>query len=368
MVKNRKSKEKKHKKQKEKKIYKDKEVKKCESLEKNAEIEKIINNTDDKEQRRITRLGAIIAIVAVIGTVCTVVFKLCVNALNIWAVQGVIYWFLWVVFFLTFSTAIIVFCRLIIFVICDLMRYNIIDENYKKYDAESDVSYNSFIFDSKTYLGFLMCAFSITTIVLLFIGGESDRIAGICMVIAVVFLGIVGLFFYVKSHRKQIISQLGMLLCKLGIWFLVGFMSLGIALVWTTNIKGNVTIRYEMSGVIEMCNTSTNHLDNLEVTISDEEKNIIWDKCILSEDMLYAIERVDIYREKDGNIEDVRKLNTELQHWKYSLNISEIVEKEGKYHIYLQLKTGEKNVKIDNYFTKDETGFVYAVDYIEKEY
>ena len=85
--------------------------------------------------------------------------------------------------------------------------------------------------------------------------------------------------------------------------------------------------------------------------------------------MIYAIERVDVYEEKDGvKITDVMMINTEQQHWRYWFNLSDIAKKRGKYRIYIQIEVGRKLIKVENYFIKDLNGFHYTVSSITKTY
>ena len=76
-----------------------------------AQIEKhqeMLTDDVDKEQRRNTRLGAIIAIVAIIGTACAFLFKMTINTLNVWSEQGLIYWYLKVLFLSALSISVII--------------------------------------------------------------------------------------------------------------------------------------------------------------------------------------------------------------------------------------------------------------------
>lgn len=348
---------------------KSKKIEIIECQEKNDIQETVKESLDDKEQRRTTRVGAIIAIVAAFGTICTVIFRLCLNILNLWAVQGLTYRCLQIVIFATFSVVIILFYRLIIFIVCDLMRYNVSDENCIRYDMESDVSYNLFVRDCRIYMLLLAVVLMITLVILSLNGDEKDRVAGIFLLIAILFFGLCVTYFCIKKIGKKILLHIREVVLKVGIWIFVGALSFCIVLVLLTNDNGVVELKFETNGKIEICNSSTINLDNVVVTIYDESRNIILDECIASENMLYAIERVDVYEEKDGvKIADVMIINTELQHWTYQFDLNDILEFEGEYCIFLQIRVGGNNVKLENNFVKDANGFNYAVNSITKEY
>ena len=324
---------------------------------------------EDYEQRRTTRLGAVLAIVVVVGTICTVIFQLCVNVLNMWAIQGLIYRCLQITIFATFSIIIILFYRLIVFIICDLMRYNVSDENCRKYDMKSDASYDLLVCDCRVYLILLTVVLMVIIVVLSLNGDEADKVAGIFLVFAILVVGLSAIYWCVKKQRKKILLHIREIVIKMGIWILVGVMSFCIALVLLVNHKGEVEIEFDTNGKIDICNSSSINLDNIVVTIYDESGNIIYDKYIASENMLYAIERVDVYEEKDGaKIADVMMINTELQHWRYQFDVNDILELEGKYRIFLQIEVDRKQVKLENNIIKDADGFRYTVNSITKEY
>lgn len=364
-----KSKRKKRKKEYEKKSKKVKRMEIIECQEKNDVQENVKESLDDKEQRRTTRVGAIIAIVAAFGTICMVIFRLCLNALNLWAVQGLTYRCLQIVIFATFSVVTILLYRLIVFIVCDLMRYNVSDENCRKYDMESDESYNLFVRDCRIYMVLLAVVLVVTIVILSLNGDEQDRAAGVFLLIAILLFGLGATYFCIKKIGKKILLHIREVVPKVGIWILVGALSFCMALVLLTNDNGVVELKFETNGKIEICNSSTINLDNIVVTIYDESRNIILDECIASENMLYAIERVDVYEEKDGvKIADVMIISTELQHWTYQFDLNDILESEGEYCIFLQIRVGGNNVKLENNFVKGAKGFSYAVNSITKEY
>lgn len=156
---------------------------------------------------------------------------------------------------------------------------------------------------------------------------------------------------------------------KVLVWLGVVFVSFYMALLLLVNPKGEVQVEFNTNGKIDIRNSSAIDLDDIVVTIYDESDNIIYDKCITSDNMLRAIERVDFYEEKDGTkITDIKLLNTELQHWRYWIDVNDVLECEGQYHMFVLIETGNKQVKIENGIIKDAVDIYYAVDSITKQY
>lgn len=352
----------------EKKIVKDYRMDDTDGQRK-CEQERLKDYFEDNEQRRMTRLGAVLAIVAVVGTICTVIFRLCINMLSMWAIEGVVYRCLQIAIFATFSIIIILFYRLIIFIIYDLMRYNVSDENCRKYDIRSDESYHLFVCDCRVYLSLLTAMLMIIIIFFGLNGDKPDQVIGISL--AIIFLAFVvgAIYWSVKKLRKKIPLYIREVVPKVGIWILVGCVSFCIALVVLVDHKGEIRIEFESNGDVDICNSSSIDPDNIIVTIYDENDNVICDRYITCEDMIYAIERVDIYEERDGvKVTDVMMINTEQQHWRYWFNLSDIAKKRGKYRIFIQIEVGRKLVKVENYIIKELNGFRYTVSNITKTY
>ena len=146
MGKNHKKKNKKHK-QEQQKIVLEKN-----GVEQIEEHQEMLTDDVDREQRRNTRLGAIIAIVAIVGTACAFLFKMTVSTLNVWSEHGVTYWYLKGLFLSALSISVIIFIDIVIYVISDLKRHDISNENYKQYDQISDEKYKYLLTEFKTII------------------------------------------------------------------------------------------------------------------------------------------------------------------------------------------------------------------------
>lgn len=178
MIINKRAKRKKSKNKYKKKLLKDQKMNSVE-CQKNDEVQEVVKEgSADDEQRRTTRSGAVLAIVVVIGTICMVGFRLCVNILNVWAVQGFVYRCLQFSIITAFSILIILFCRLVTYIIYDLMRYNLSDKNCGKYDMKSDTSYDLLVCDFKFYLTLLTVVLVVIIVVLCWKEGGIYRIVG----------------------------------------------------------------------------------------------------------------------------------------------------------------------------------------------
>lgn len=334
----------------------------------------------DKQQRRVTRTGAILAIIAVFGTICIFILKLCMNAIKLWEVQGITYRCLQGMIFLTFSAVIILFVRLVIFVVYDLMRYNVLEENYEEYDKQSDENYEKLLVDFRFYTTLLCMIFFMVLMFLSLYLSRDLKIYSITLAFSVIFFLVCAIWYGIKEYGKNLLSQICKVICKMigkvrkrdvykvGIWLFVAAISCFCAFSILIKNNGVVEVEFGSKGNVKICNASATTLHNMDIFVYDDNEKILFNKHIERENMLSEIERVDVYKEDSSGITDVKGIATELQHWKYQFDINDIVKEEGNYHIYLQIKVDEKIVKINNNFIKEVDGYTYAVDNVKKKY
>lgn len=170
--------------------------------------QEILVDAAEKEQRRTTRLGAIIAIVAVIGTICAFLFKMTISSLNVWSERGVIYWYLQALFSFALSTSVIIFIDIVLYVISDLKRYNMLDQNYKQYDQESDNRYMYLLSDFRIYTIMIIFVFILYIPLSAIYGEESQKWSGILVSCLCAVVGIVLVVQWVKLKSKEEIKRI----------------------------------------------------------------------------------------------------------------------------------------------------------------
>lgn len=334
-----------------------------------SDSQKMENNDkglkEDNEQRRSSRSGAMLAIVAVIGALCSLVFGVCKKATNLWTVQGISYYCIQIMTYLVCATVVILSVRMVIYIVTDLLRYNLTSSGYQEFDEKSDVEYSKFIFECEYHIGFLLIMLVFVVCVLSFSDSEVrylERGALLCSLIGLVFIGI-------KLVKGKVVRRIMKILSHLGLWFVVGFLVWTCTLVLATSQNGIAEIRFFEDGSIEISNSAAKTMDMMIVEIVNENNESIFYREMSGEEMLYAIERVDYYQKGDGiNSIDIRKINTELQHWKSLVNIDSIINENGQYRVYIQIITGKKVVRVRNTCIKEGNNYEYAVENISKEY
>lgn len=323
----------------------------------------------DKEQRRTTRLSAVIAIIAVVGTVCGFNFKLSINALNLWANQGFVYWYLQALIFLSLSTTLVLAYRLIVYVIDDLKRHNVADENYLKYDSKADESYNCLANDFKVYISLLIGISFVLLPLIYFDGNKKSRMIGIFGLIIVIFVLILFGVSTVKTYKGKLWSYIKIRIQKITIWLGICILCFIFAATFLINRDSEIRVEFFDNGEVEICNSSGESFGYCKLIIYDESEKIVYEKDIKKEELLYAKENEFMNEEKDGEkTVDVIVVNSERLHWKYLFSLDDVLSEEGKYLISVQVGKDETMVQVVNTIVKNAGDFTYAIDKVSKDY
>lgn len=169
--------------------------------------QEFLQHDGDKEQRRATRLGAIIAIIVALGTICTFIFKMTIHVLNVWPEQGMVYWYFQVLFLAASSTIIIIIYDIVWYVIYDLKRYNVLDQDYKDYDKESDMRYMYLLIDFRIYTIILLAIFSLSIFLLAIYGEDSQRDCAILVFCLLIISALTLIILWIKDKSKETIKS-----------------------------------------------------------------------------------------------------------------------------------------------------------------
>lgn len=330
----------------------------------------ILEEVEEKEQRRSTRLGAIIAIVAVMGTVCTFLLKMTTSLLNVWSEQGIIFWCLKILLSLALSMALIIFLDIVTYVIYDLKRYNVLDENYKQLDWESDKRYKCLINDFKLYISVLLVVVFLFTILSEIYGRDGQKWRGILMACLVAIAAIV-IFLKRLEHKATAgfndkLLNVGKEIGKLTVALIF---CLSIIPIFILKDEATISVRYNSDGSVEICNTSTKNYDGLYIEIFDTNGEMIYREAVGKENILFAQDDVHVKNWVDNeNVAEGVLLNSGHLHWKYILDLKIIVRKSGKYKALIKVKQGGKSVLLLNEFSVDNEEYNFAKESMEKDY
>jgi len=332
--------------------------------------QEILVDAPEKEQRRITRLGAIIASVAVIGTMCAFLFKLTISSVNVWPEHGVIYWYLQVLFLFALSTSFIIFKDIVSYVISDLKRYNMLDQNYKQYDQESDNRYMYLLSDLRIYTIMMIFVFFLYIPVFTICGTESQKVNGIILLCLSAFAGLLFVMQYVKNKSKEDIKKILLAIgkkiakgvCVAGLCYIV-------IAIYIVNNKATINVSYKANGIVEICNTSSENYNGLDIEIWNMDGEVIYTESVEKEKLLFAREDQYVNNEVDGvTVAEGRILNGEYLHWKYVFDLKKVLNESGKYCVSIKVHQDGKSAFLINSLFVENNKYIFAKDSMEKDY
>lgn len=248
-------------------------------------------------------------------------------------------------FLIPLSATLLICFDIILFVIADLNRYNLKDDDYQKYDTESDLRYSSMINDFKIMLGvFFVLIFFIAIIN----GFLQKKLQGV-MVIVFCFLLIAlgGIILIRKRVRKEVEW--------IRIWnviqrLLVLIMVLLIVLVITITLVSNNSAKVDV--------------------LFDEEGSLVDNINISEKDVLQAKESTG-QRVKNDNGDEIgkaQKISGEMPYWKYQYKINELEIPDGKYWVQIDILQEQRTLRSINMFEVENTMYSFCKDNIHKEY
>lgn len=332
--------------------------------------QEILVDAAEKEQRRTTRLGAIIAIVAVIGTLCAFLFKMTISSLNVWSEQGVMYWYLQALFSFALSTSVIIFIDIVLYVISDLKRYNTLDQNYKQYDQESDNRYMYLLSDFRIYTIMIIFVFILSIPLSAIYGEESQKWSGILVSCLCAVVGIVLVVQWVKHKSKEEIKRI---LLKVGEkiveWLLVALFCFTISAIFIVNNKATISVSYNADGIVEICNTSAENYNGLDIEIWNMDGEKIYTESVEKEKLLFAREDKYVNNEVEGEkVAEGILINSECLHWKYMFDLKEVINESGEYCVSITVHQDGKSAFLMNSLSAENKKYIFAKYSMEKDY
>lgn len=334
------------------------------------ERQEILTDDADKEQRRNTRLGAIIAIVAIVGTACAFLFKMTVSTLNVWSEHGLTYWYLKGLFLSALSISVIIFIDIVIYVICDLKRHNISNENYKQYDQISDEKYKYLLTEFKIYTLILFLVYCLAIpLSAIYIERDQRWSSILASVICLGFIIVLFVMWIKSKSRKDIKKSLINVIEKMGKMVSIGLLCFILGFAFITNSSTTVKVKYEPDGVVEICNTSAENYCGLDIEIFNMKDEQIFKKSVQKEELLFAKEDKYVNGEVEGEkvVEGIL-LNSEWLHWKYIFDLKDTMKEPGKYYISVKVHQKGKSVLLLNSFLVETKEYTFAQESMEKEY
>lgn len=324
----------------------------------------------DRANRRDVRLGTIIGIVAILVTFCSVLFRCAKSAIAVWPESGYIYYILmWSVFLIPLSATLLICFDIILFVIADLNRYNLKDDDYQKYDTESDLRYSSMINDFKIMLG----VFFVLIFFIAIINGFLQRNPQGVMVIVFCFLLIAlgGMILIRKIVRKEVEwIRIWNVIQRLLILIMVLLIVWVITITLVSRNSAKVDVLFDEKGNIIIENAIDEEFGTVSLSIFDEEGSLVDNINISEKDVLQAKESTG-QRVKNDNGDEIGKaqrISGEMLYWKYQYKINELEIPDGKYWVQIDILQEQRTLRIINMFEVENTMYSFGKDNIHKEY
>lgn len=301
-----------------------------------------------------------------------VLYKATRNIMNIWPESGHIYYiYMWVLFIATFGASIMIFSELVWFVIGDLKRYNVLDENFTQYDIISDKRYLQLVTDFKLLMIGLF--FLIILIIPVSIFLVKDLVKYLYLVIMIFLCGI-GIFILILELKKKKTSFniIKTIIIRIGLWVFICFLTFTFVIVTIITKTALLDVKYNKNGKIIISNESDETFVSLKVQIYDvlDSDNAIIKKDISKADLLFAKETKRLSTKNEGGYEigTAQLLNGEKLYWNYEYNLDEIKLDPGQYIVIIIVQQDNRSVEIRNMFEINNNTYTYGTDFIEKEY
>lgn len=321
---------------------------------------------NDVEQRRVNRTGTILAIIALVGTLLLFLFKITINALNIWSAKSIIYRLAQIVFVSILSSVIWIILDIILYIIKDMKRNNVIDEKHKLYDTESDERYAVLIKDIEVYfiINLIMGAICVPVI-----EENENKIIFLFIIVIYAFVLAVSIILFNHGYKKSDITQLIYRVGKLvGLSLVIYVICLEVILAKKHN---EINVNFAVDGTVTIENVAVGNYDSMQVNLYDSMGNELYSRLIQNDEVLVARE----FKTKESLQNRYSSMNailidSEYIYNKYSYNIGDddICDENLKYYIEIIIYSETENVVLLNSFYCRNERYYYAKDYMEKQY
>ena len=152
-------------------------------------------------------------------------------------------------------------------------------------------------------------------------------------------------------------------------WILVTSFCFMIGVIFVLNNQATISINYNPDGKVEICNTSADNYNGLDIEILNMDEEIMYTESPAKEKLLFA--REDKYVNNGGDGEKLSEgilLNSEYLHWKYVFDLNKVINESGEYFITIIVHQNGKRVFLANSFSVENKEYIFAKDSMEKEY
>lgn len=324
----------------------------------------------DKEQRRAARLGTIVALIAVVGAICGYLFKMIMSSINVWPQEGILYWYMQILFLMALSAAVIIVIDTVNYVVTDLKRYNIAAVDYKENDIKSDEKYFELLYSVKTYLFVLIVVLLMLLPMSAWYREGIERYVSFTCIAVLTIVWLMVLLMYVRKKKGNGLLKTVLSTCRrVGRLIVVALLCYLLCVSFATQTEAKIKIIYMKNGCVEICNMSSCEYEGMEMELYDAKMELISSETIELEELLLAREKLHIIDEIDGKkIGEGVALDAEIMHWKYNVDMENFDITDGTYALQITVSQEGKKVVLINMFRVEGDDYIFATDMVEKSY
>ena len=268
------------------------------------------------------------------------------------------------------STSVIIFIDIVLYVISDLKRYNTLDQNYKQYDQESDNRYMYLLSDFRIYTIMIIFVFILSIPLSAIYGEESQKWSGILVSCLCAVVGIVLVVHWVKHKSKEEIKRILLKVGgKIAEWMFVALLCFTISAIFIVNNKATISVSYNADGIVEICNTSAENYNGLDIEIWNMDGEKIYTESVEKEKLLFAREDKYVNNEVEGEkVAEGILINSECLYWKYMFDLKEVINESGEYCVSITVYQDGKSAFLINSLSVENKEYIFAKDSMEKDY
>ena len=131
-----------------------------------------------------------------------------------------------------------------------------------------------------------------------------------------------------------------------------------ISAIFIVNNKATISVSYNADGIVEICNTSAENYNGLDIEIWNMDGEKIYTESVEKEKLLFAREDKYVNNEVEG----------ESLHWKYMFDLKEVINESGVYCVSITVHQDGKSAFLINSLSVENKEYIFAKDSMEKDY
>lgn len=321
------------------------------------------------EERRRNRSAILLSVLASVIALFKIMLKIAYNSINNWPIElGFLSILIRGAGLLIVSVYFLLVWDIINFIISDLKRNDILDEEYKIFDKISDQKFSLLTKDFKFFLQIFFIICVILGLILLALGEEWKSF--IIVLFGFIIISYITLkFWYKKSDKNAKKNQISFIVNRL-LWAitLTSVFGLGTGSLIISNISYKADINYNNNGIVNIQNIGA--FEKTTITIVDSKNNNIYEKKLNKDELLYARNNVIHVPKLDNGrkIESIVNLSKEDVSWRYKFDLRKLQLDGQQYSIKIVLYKEKSKAQITNMFNITQNGYMFTRNSIESEY